>query len=169
MTICERVFSLLASDGRDQKDLAAHIGVSTRTLSTWKTRGTNPGAEYIAGIADFFSVSVDYILTGEEKQYSVSPADEEVLSAYHALSRPEQVYILGEMYRRAGLVPSQSAGDGGKKAAEPEVSIGSAGGFIWISLLEVVKSDGWVSSLYGLWGRNKLCRAGRRALPGLQR
>ena len=127
MTICERVFSLLASDGRDQKDLAAHIGVSTRTLSTWKTRGTNPGAEYIAGIAEFFSVSTDYILTGEEKQYSVSPADEEVLSAYHALSRPEQVYILGEMYRRAGLVPSQSAGDGGKKAAEPEVSIGSAG------------------------------------------
>lgn len=127
MTICERVFSLLASDGRDQKDLAMHIGVSTRTVSTWKTRGTNPGAEYIAGIAEFFSVSTDYILTGEERQYSVSPADEEVLSAYHALSRPEQVYILGEMYRRAGLVPSQSAGDEGKKAAEPEVSIGSAG------------------------------------------
>lgn len=54
MTICERVFSLLASDGRDQKDLAMHIGVSTRTVSTWKTRGTNPGAEYIAGIAEFF-------------------------------------------------------------------------------------------------------------------
>ena len=50
MTICERVFSLLASDGRDQKDLAMHIGVSTRTVSTWKTRGTNPGAEYIAGM-----------------------------------------------------------------------------------------------------------------------
>ena len=77
MTICERVFSLLASDGRDQKDLAMHIGVSTRTVSTWKTRGTNPGAEYIAGIAEFFSVSTDYILTGEERQYSVSPADEE--------------------------------------------------------------------------------------------
>lgn len=105
MTICERVFSLLASDGRDQKDLAMHIGVSTRTVSTWKTRGTNPGAEYIAGIAEFFSVSTDYILTWEERQYSVSPADEEVLSAYHALKRPEQVYILGEMYRRAGLVP----------------------------------------------------------------
>lgn len=62
-----------------QKDLAMHIGVSTRTVSTWKTRGTNPGAEYIAGIAEFFSVSTDYILTGEERQYSVSPADEEVL------------------------------------------------------------------------------------------
>ena len=69
----------------------------------------------------------DHILTGEERQYSVSPADEEVLSAYHALKRPEQVYILGEMYRRAGLVPSQPAGDESKKAAEPEASIGSAG------------------------------------------
>lgn len=116
MTICERVFSLLASDGRDQKDLAAYIGVSTRTLSTWKTRGTNPGAEYIASIAEFFNVSTDYILTGGEKKCSISPADDEVLSAYHALSRPEQVYILGEMYCRAGLVPSQSAGDEGKKA-----------------------------------------------------
>nr|DAU47857.1 MAG TPA: hypothetical protein [Caudoviricetes sp.] len=33
----------------------------------------------------------------------------------------------------------------------------------------MVTSEGWVSSLRGLWGRNKLCRADRRALPGLQR
>ena len=75
MTICERVFSLLASDGRDQKDLAMHIGVSTRTVSTWKTRGTNPGAEYIAGIAEFFSVSTDYILTGSNGRNGRRPHD----------------------------------------------------------------------------------------------
>lgn len=34
--------------------------------------------------------------------------------------------------------------------------------------MEVVTSEGWVSSLCGLWGRNKLCRVDRRALPGLQ-
>lgn len=92
-----------------------------------ETRGTNPGAEYIAGIAEFFSVSTDYILTGEERQYSVSPADEEVLSAYHALKRPEQVYILGEMYRRAGLVPSQPAGDESKKLPSPRLPSGRQG------------------------------------------
>ena len=63
MTICERVFSLLADAGREQRELAKFIGVPAKTVSTWKVRGTNPGAEYIAAIAEFFSVSVDYILT----------------------------------------------------------------------------------------------------------
>lgn len=45
-------------------------------------------------------------MTGEEKEYRLSPADEEVLSAYHSLPRPEQVYILSEMYRRAGRISS---------------------------------------------------------------
>jgi transcriptional regulator with XRE-family HTH domain len=52
-----------------------HIGVSTRTVSTWKTRGTNPGAEYIAGIAEFFSVSTDYILTGSNGRNGRRPHD----------------------------------------------------------------------------------------------
>lgn len=81
MTICERVFSLLADAGREQRELAKFIGVPAKTVSTWKVRGTNPGAEYIAAIAEFFSVSVDYILTGEEKEYRLSPADE--LAALH--------------------------------------------------------------------------------------
>ena len=127
MTICERVFSLLASDGRDQKDLAMHIGVSTRTVSTWKTRGRIRGPSTSPALRSSLAFPPTTSSPGEERQYSVSPADEEVLSAYHALKRPEQVYILGEMYRRAGLVPSQPAGDESKKAAEPEASIGSAG------------------------------------------
>lgn len=31
--------------------------------------------------------------------------------------------------------------------------------------MEVVTSEGWVSSLCGLWGRNKLCRVDRRLCP----
>lgn len=127
MTICERVFSLLADAGREQRELAKFIGVPAKTVSTWKVRGTNPGAEYIAAIAEFFSVSVDYILTGEEKEYRLSPADEEVLSAYHSLPRPEQVYILSEMYRRAGLIssPADMVGEY-KKTDGPESAVGSA-------------------------------------------
>lgn len=127
MTICERVFSLLADAGREQRELAKFIGVPAKTVSTWKVRGTNPGAEYIAAIAEFFSVSADYILTGEEKEYRLSPADEEVLSAYHSLPRPEQVYILSVMYRRAGRIssPAEVIGED-KKTAGPESAVGSA-------------------------------------------
>ena len=105
MTICERVFSLLADAEREQRELA----------------------EYIGGMAEFVCVSVDYILTGEEKEYRLSPADEEVLSAYHALKRPEQVYILSEMYRRAGLIssPADMVGEY-KKTDGPESAVGSA-------------------------------------------
>jgi len=128
MTICERVFSLLASDGREQKELANFVGVSTRTVSTWKTRGTNPGAEYIAGIAEFFGVSTDYILTGEERGLHLKDEDVELLGLWDELSKPDRAFIKYEMYRRAGKVePAPAAGEK-EKATEPDgVSIGSVG------------------------------------------
>lgn len=124
MTICERVFSLLAEDGREQKELAAFVGASTRTVSTWKTRGTSPGAEYIAGIAEFFGVSTDYILTGEERNLRLKDEDKEILGLWDALGMPDKAFIKYEMYRRAGKV--EPAGEK-EKATEPENAVGSVG------------------------------------------
>lgn len=66
MTINGRVFQLLADQKRKQKELADFIGVNERNISTWKDRGTDPPAKLIFKIAEFFGVSVEWILTGEE-------------------------------------------------------------------------------------------------------
>jgi len=41
-------------------------GVSQTTLSSWKTRNSEPTASTLKKIADYFGVSVDYLLTGDE-------------------------------------------------------------------------------------------------------
>lgn len=66
MTINGRVFQLLVDQNRKQRELADFIGVSERNIATWKSRGTDPPAKLVFKIAEFFGVSVEWILTGEE-------------------------------------------------------------------------------------------------------
>ena len=65
MQISQRVFSLLDSTGQSQKKLADYLKISQQAISNWKERGTDPPAKLIYTIADFFNVSVEWLLTGE--------------------------------------------------------------------------------------------------------
>lgn len=71
MTISERVFTLLEQQNKKQGDLAKRIGVRPATISDWKAKRTSPASDLLEGIADFFGVSVDYLVTGRELQHSV--------------------------------------------------------------------------------------------------
>lgn len=102
MTIAERIFYLLASDGREQKDLANAIGVTPQTVSAWKARGTSPGAEHISSIAEYLGVSTDYLLTGEERQLRLKDEDVELLNLWDGLSKADRAFIKYEMYKRSG-------------------------------------------------------------------
>ena len=67
MQISQRVFELLATSGKSQKSLADYLEFSQQGISNWKERNSDPPAKYISPIADFFGVSVHWLLTGEEK------------------------------------------------------------------------------------------------------
>ena len=49
-----------------QKELAAHIGVRPQTLSLYVCGQTAPNAENCLAMANYFGVSVDYLLVGYE-------------------------------------------------------------------------------------------------------
>lgn len=68
MTINERVFNLLFESRRTQKDLADFCGVNERNVGSWKARGSDPPAKLICKIAEFFGVSVVWLLTGEDRE-----------------------------------------------------------------------------------------------------
>lgn len=57
-------------DGRGLKDadVARGTGITKSTFSDWKTGRSSPKDEKLSKIADFFSVSLDYLRTGEEKE-----------------------------------------------------------------------------------------------------
>lgn len=67
VTINERVFQLLFESHRSQKDLADFCGVNERNIGSWKSRGSDPPAKLICKIAEFFGVSVVWLLTGEDR------------------------------------------------------------------------------------------------------
>ena len=67
MTISQRLFALLDDNKKSQKELAIALGISDRNISAWKARGSDPPANLIPAIADFFGVSVEYLFTGVEK------------------------------------------------------------------------------------------------------
>ena len=43
-------------------------GLTTSTISNWKAGRYTPKADKLQKIADFFGVSVEYLMTGEEKK-----------------------------------------------------------------------------------------------------
>ena len=61
----ERLFARLAEIVDGQKRLAEALGISPKTISAWKTRGTPPPSKYIPQIAEFIGVSVDWLVIGE--------------------------------------------------------------------------------------------------------
>ena len=57
-----------------QVDLARILGISQSTLSTWESGRYEPDIEAINHLADFFGVTVDYLLGREEQVKKESPA-----------------------------------------------------------------------------------------------
>ena len=70
MTINERMFALLSERRVSQKQFASSVGLNPRNVSSWQTRGTDPPANVICKIAEFFGVSVEWLLSGEEHPHS---------------------------------------------------------------------------------------------------
>ena len=64
----ERLKALRKSKGLSMKELGRLFGLSESTISLYESGKRQPDNETILKIADFFDVSVDYLLGREEKE-----------------------------------------------------------------------------------------------------
>lgn len=85
--------------GLTQKQLATYLNLSANAICEWEKGRSEPSFETLKKIADYFDVSVDYLL-GREDDFGVvkreSPADkdsEEFLSLYRELTPSAQEAI----------------------------------------------------------------------------
>lgn len=100
MTISQRIFLLLKEKKLKQKDLALKTGISESAVSDWKKKGTNPAAENISAIADFLNVSIDYLLTGNDKTLlhsNLTSLEQECLNKFNRLSEIDKGRMLDRM------------------------------------------------------------------------
>ncbi len=73
MTVFENIKNLAKSRHITMKDLALELGFSENLFYTWKK--TNPKASDLAKVADYFHVTVDYLLGRDESEPKQTKVD----------------------------------------------------------------------------------------------
>lgn len=71
----ENFEKLCKRDNVRPSDVSKKTGISTATFTSWKQGKYTPKQDKLQQIADFFNVSVDYIITGRETQFIIEMAD----------------------------------------------------------------------------------------------
>lgn len=106
MEIYERLFITMDEKGIMQRDIFENVeGATKSTVSSWKTRRTDPPAKMIVPICNIIGVSVEYLLTGETSKKSsscfpkndISESDMQLLELFHKLPGEKQSEIKGEI------------------------------------------------------------------------
>lgn len=64
--IIQRINELLKSEGLNQSKLANGIGVNQSTVCNWLNGKKEPSIESLWKLADFFDVSIDYLIGRKE-------------------------------------------------------------------------------------------------------
>lgn len=66
--------------------VSEETGIKTSSLSGWKAGKFTPKQEKLKKIADYFGVSIEYLMTGEEKEsesYYINPETAEMAQAIY--------------------------------------------------------------------------------------
>lgn len=69
-----RLAALIKQRGKTQKYVLEQLGISKSTFDGWRQRGSTPNAETVQKIADYFGVSVAYLLGKEDKDSAAEEA-----------------------------------------------------------------------------------------------
>lgn len=83
MTIYERIESLRKSQGLSQGKLEKQLGFSNGSISKWKN--STPKVERLQKLADFFGVSVEYLMTGKEDGQKEKDNNEDLKQKFEEL------------------------------------------------------------------------------------
>ena len=64
-----------------QSDLAAAVGIDQRTISNYETGKTNPDSDALIRLANFFNVSIDYLVGRVATDYSGTAERERLIDS----------------------------------------------------------------------------------------
>ena len=65
MEVLTKILTLLDEKHIQQKELSDYLGLSKNTMTGWKNGNNNSYMKHLPKIAEFFGVSVDYLLGKE--------------------------------------------------------------------------------------------------------
>lgn len=90
MTFLTRIQLLLDERQVSKNKFLSEIGANKSSLFDWERRGTTPGGDTLCKIADYFGVSVDYLLGRTDAKALASDTPDPILAVilerYEALN-----------------------------------------------------------------------------------
>lgn len=66
MNLGETLTNLRKSKGLSQEHLAEKLNLTRQTISKWELNQSSPDIDYLVELSDFFGVTTDYLIKGEE-------------------------------------------------------------------------------------------------------
>ena len=87
MDILDRIQLLLGSG--DQKALTDYLGLKKTAFTDWKSGKSNSYRKYLIEIANFFNVSIDYLVYGKECTNQLSDNQRTLLSCFQTLNHDD--------------------------------------------------------------------------------
>lgn len=69
---------------------AEECGINRSNVSLWKSKGYTPRGDALQALADYFGVSVDYLLGNEEKEKSTGESADGLTDVYFRLAKSFQ-------------------------------------------------------------------------------
>ena len=89
-----RLAALVASHGYTLKALSEDIGITDVTLSRYMTGHRTPDLPYIIKIAEFFGVSIDWLIGFSGERYDAIPEDiQELIHLYSMASNDDRLVV----------------------------------------------------------------------------
>lgn len=83
MTFGQRLTELREEQGIYQKELAAHVNVSISTISNYENDVHFPDVIILCKLADFFHVTIDYLLGRTDYRYDPSTLNHRLSKEYN--------------------------------------------------------------------------------------
>jgi transcriptional regulator with XRE-family HTH domain len=103
--IVKRIDGLLASRNEKRKVLADAVGFSAANIAKWKTQGGTPTVTAAVAIADYFGVSVRWLLTGQDEK-GLTLDERNLLSKFSSLVDRGQREIQGLLDLKLSVAPT---------------------------------------------------------------
>ena len=93
MCTLDIIKSLLKSQKKTQQDLCLYLGVSKQAFTEWNGGRNTSYKKYLPQIADYFGVTVDYLLGRENKSEKPTEISDELWDALRADSQKKQLAL----------------------------------------------------------------------------
>ena len=83
MTFQERMNRLRRERGLSQEDLAGVVGVTRQAVQKWESGASRPDMDNLTALADYFGVTLDYLVLGREQVPAAQPQGQTIINNYY--------------------------------------------------------------------------------------